>query len=496
MGLLALLHAGARIVLPPNSQPGTLTALRAEAPVLVSDHEGDVVLGSTGPVVPLGPLDPTACGMDFFTSGSTGDRKRIGKTLAQLECEVATLEALWGEALGDAPVLGMVSHQHIFGLTFRLLWPAMAGRLFAAHSHFAWESLLAALDGPSVLVASPAHLTRLGGVDPLSASRRPRMILTAGAPLPLEAAQETSRILGTLPTEIFGSTETGAIAWRRQHAADVAWRPLPGVEVIASDAGTLDIRSPFLPVGEIHHSADRAELVPGGFHFAGRADRVVKIEGKRVGLTEVERDLCALDAIDAAAVVATDGSLGAVAVLTPSAQAALARDGKFRFVRTLRRALLRTQEAAAVPRHWRFVAALPVDGMGKQDRRAIERLLQDVAPSEPIVTAVREDADADAVELDLRLPPGLRFFEGHFDGFPILPGVVQVHWALDLARRHLGLRDRRTVSAQVKFRRPIRPDASLTLRLVIRRSGAVERLMFAYHDASEACSSGTIGLAA
>jgi acyl-coenzyme A synthetase/AMP-(fatty) acid ligase len=393
VGLLALLQAGAEIVLPPNAQPGTLAALRDAADRVVTDRALDgcdnaVVLasadGSDGST--LRTLDPAACRLTLFTSGSTGERKRIDKTLAQLEREIAVLDSLWGAVLGDSRVLRMVSHQHIFGMTFGILWPVAAGRPFAAESHIAWESLLAQLGPRAALIVGPAQLSRLGGLDALPPARRPSAVITAGAPLARAAAQETEALLGTLPIEIFGSTETGAFAWRLQDRAAVPWQALPGVEFARSADGTLALRSPFLATGDFHPTADIVALVDGGFVFEGRGDRIVKIEGKRVGLAEIERDLMRLPFVSDAAAVALIGDrtiLAAAVVLAPEGQRALATLGKFRFERLLRRALGETQEPAALPRRWRFVDILPVDSMGKRQSQALERLLTAPAEAKP-----------------------------------------------------------------------------------------------------------------
>lgn len=385
VGLLALLQAGAEIVLPPNAQPGTLAALRDAADSVVADRALDgcdnaVVLAAADVSyrATLRALDPAVCRLTFYTSGSTGERKRIDKTLAQLEREIAVLDSLWGALLGDSRVLRMVSHQHIFGLTFGILWPVAAGRAFAAESLIAWESLLARLGPPTALIVSPAQLSRLGGLDAVAPTRRPSAVITAGAPLAHAAAQEAEALLGALPIEIFGSTETGAFAWRRQDRAEVPWRALPGIALARSADGTLALRSPFLATGDLHRTADIVALVDGGFVFEGRADRIVKIEGKRVGLAEIERDLTRLPFVSDAATVALGGdrtTLAAAVVLAPEGQRALATLGKFRFERLLRRALGATQEPAALPRRWRFVDTLPVDAMGKRQMQAIERLL-------------------------------------------------------------------------------------------------------------------------
>ncbi len=381
VGLFALLHAGADVVLPPNTQPGRLAQTLGDRDTLVTDDavtDGFLLTQDAGPHSgPLPPIDPTRPRIRFYTSGSTGTRKAIDKTLGQLEREIAGLESLFGPRLGPAHIEGTVSHQHIYGLTFRVLWPLAAGRRFGARSHHVWESLLATLEPPTAIVSSPAHLSRLGGLPPLPAESRPPFIVSAGSPLSWAAAQESLAILGCLPTEIFGSTETGAIAYRHQRAADTPWQSLPGVEATANAEGDLAVRSPY--VDGLVPTADRVEFVAADlFHFRGRGDRIVKIEGKRVSMPEVERDLAGLPWVAAAAVVPiSEGRtfLAAVVSLTEEGCAALAQEGKFRFERRLRRALGSTQDQAALPRRWRFVDSLPIDGMGKQSRAALAALV-------------------------------------------------------------------------------------------------------------------------
>jgi acyl-coenzyme A synthetase/AMP-(fatty) acid ligase len=385
-GLLALLHVGADVVLPPNAQSGTLRKIGERFDLLVSDARRPelprsiLIESAEGAVAPF-RLDTERGRLDFFTSGSTGDSKQVEKTATLLEREAEVLETLWGETLGDAQVLGTVSHQHIFGLTFKLFWPLLAGRCFCAETHGAWEVLLGELKPGALIVSSPAHLTRLGGLPALPPQLRPRMILTAGAPLPPEAAAETQEILGTAPTEIFGSTETGAIAWRKITPGASLWQALPGVAIATHGEGLLRVRSPFIGGDGSCDLADRIAIgADGRFRFEGRADRVAKVEGKRVSLQLLEREMAALPWIEAAAVIAIEGPrscLGAVAVLTAAGRDELARLGKFRFERLLRRELSSTQDGAVLPKRWRFVDRLPTDGMGKRRAADIAALLAD-----------------------------------------------------------------------------------------------------------------------
>jgi 3-hydroxymyristoyl/3-hydroxydecanoyl-(acyl carrier protein) dehydratase len=114
------------------------------------------------------------------------------------------------------------------------------------------------------------------------------------------------------------------------------------------------------------------------------------------------------------------------------------------------------------------------------------------APTEPEILAVRQGNMQ--VELDLALPPGLLYFEGHFPGFAILPGVVQLHWAIMLARAYLPIGAAIPAEMQIKFRRPIRPGAQLLLRLALKEAAGRRQMTFDYGCDGAPCSSGKITL--
>lgn len=374
VGMLALLHAGSEIVLPPNALPGTLASLSSGFDLIVSDSSHHdlanlLVLESGNAGDTLYPFSASQTRIDFFTSGSTGTPKRIEKTLGLLEWEALALEQNWGEQLGTARIIGTVTHQHIYGLAFRVIWPLATGRSFSSRVHYSWEELIGELPPGAVIVSSPAHLSRLAGLPPLTPANQPCMVFSAGAPLPVTAASDAKRIFGTVPTEIFGSTETGALAFRCDRDEPPVWQPLPGIEVTSCE-GLLHVRSPFASGAGWCALADRVALEDGNrFRLEGRADRIVKIEGKRVSLPQLERAIAQLPWVEDAAVTAMPphGSyLGAVVTLSSEGRHALARLGKFRFERALRSDLAFSQEAAALPRRWRFVTEIPADAMGKR----------------------------------------------------------------------------------------------------------------------------------
>jgi 3-hydroxymyristoyl/3-hydroxydecanoyl-(acyl carrier protein) dehydratase len=101
-----------------------------------------------------------------------------------------------------------------------------------------------------------------------------------------------------------------------------------------------------------------------------------------------------------------------------------------------------------------------------------------------------ERATAGRVELDLHVPPGLEYFTGHFPGLPVLPGVVQIDWAVRLARPRLRLAGGFAAAEQVKFLSVIAPSARLTLALETKSDGS--KLVFSYTGGAKKYSSGTL----
>ncbi len=142
----------------------------------------------------------------------------------------------------------------------------------------------------------------------------------------------------------------------------------------------LRVGSPFAGA-ETQRMGDRAELLPDGrFRLLARADRVVKVEGKRVSLARVEAALAALPDVADAAALALGGegaeTLAAVVALTPEGEADLAAHGAFRFSRALRKRLSDQLEPAERPKRWRFVAQVPVNSQGKRVLADLARLFE------------------------------------------------------------------------------------------------------------------------
>lgn len=104
VGLLALVKIGADVILPPNAQTGTLLNVARETDGLLTDSEainsGNVIVLESGraEVAPF-KADFEKGRIDFFTSGSTGEIKKVEKSLILFEREASVLEQMWGAKL-------------------------------------------------------------------------------------------------------------------------------------------------------------------------------------------------------------------------------------------------------------------------------------------------------------------------------------------------------------------------------------------------------------
>lgn len=391
-GFFALLHAGKRIVIPPNFLPGTLRELQAEFDGVVAQAALDVEF----PVPRVSPAAGEACTLpelrlsesviDLFTSGTSGLPKRVRKMASQLASEVAVLEAQWGDAVDGASFAATVPHHHIYGILFRVLWPLSAGRVFDTEVCAQPNELLQRLKAAetSVLVSSPAQLSRLPDLMELEALRPGlRKIFSSGGPLAPASSLRWRHALGFSPTEVYGSTETGGIAWR-EHGTEPkgdCWSPMPEVCVGLTAEGALQVRSPFLGDDDWFVTADAAEILDDGrFRLKGRLDRVVKIEEKRVSLVQMEDQLRRHAWIEEAAVVALPGNrrmvLGAAVVLSPEGRCEAERLGRRAAAAELRRHLGEYQELTVLPRRWRLVTAMPYDERGKLTAAALQSLFE------------------------------------------------------------------------------------------------------------------------
>ncbi|EJM15890.1 acyl-CoA synthetase/AMP-acid ligase [Pseudomonas sp. GM21] len=496
IALLGAWRAGVSVLLPADLQPQTRQRWSGEVDLWLTDLADDRHLSDyRHPPLAGAVLDLDTCQLSLCTSGSSGDPKRIDKTLRQLANEVQALEQLWGADLGEACIIGSVATQHIYGLLFRVLWPLCAGRAFVRKQLAFPEDLQrASREHPAFAwVASPALLKRMGDNLDWSALSTVRRVFSSGGALPAEAALRLHQRLQQWPTEIFGSSETGGIAWRQ--GSDL-WQPFADVELSQDSDGALLIKSAYLPAGHLEHTADAARIEANGrFQLLGRLDRIVKLEEKRISLPMLEKALMDHDWVAQAhlgVVQENRASLGALLVLSESGLHALRNQGRRTLTQALRQHLSQHCEALALPRRWRLLRQLPLNAQGKLPQADVEALL--LAPRVKAPEVLEQVEVEGEWSLQLAIPPDLAYFSGHFPQTPVLPGVVQVEWALSLGQQLMDLPAKFAGMEVLKFQQLVRPGDEIQLHL--RFDPERSKLYFAYRNETATCSSGRILLEA
>lgn len=110
----------------------------------------------------------------------------------------------------------------------------------------------------------------------------------------------------------------------------------------------------------------------------------------------------------------------------------------------------------------------------------------------PEILAVRRRMpESRQVVLDLNIPENIVHFSGHFPGMAILPGVVQIDWAVRFAREHFVLTSEFTMLENIKFRTLILPNAQLELALQWNRDSR-ESIDFSFATSERKYSLGRI----
>jgi acyl-CoA synthetase (AMP-forming)/AMP-acid ligase II/3-hydroxymyristoyl/3-hydroxydecanoyl-(acyl carrier protein) dehydratase len=516
VAFFAAAYAHKKIILPGNHQPAMLASLAAHFDGVI--HDGLLMADLkqaqfTLPLVnkslankpksapvPFPSLNLSQVKITLFTSGSSGQPTAVNKTLLMLDNEIITLENRWGDLLKDSKIVSTVSHQHIYGLLFRILWPLCAGRAFQRQDIMYTEQLFSSADSDSTLISSPALLKRLpAGNDP----KPYRAIFSSGGPLPLSAAK-TCRVLFKQPVfEVFGSTETGGIGFRQQLTATTPWDFFPGIEAKLAQDNCLTLRSPWIDAHAWYQTSDQCELLAEQqFILKGRVDRVVKIEEKRISLNEVEQRLNQLEWIEESYVLQINNthlnhriSLGAVLKLSKLGEQTIREIGKGKFWIKLRQALRLWLEPICIPRQYRIVEQIPMNSQGKLLKTQLLNLFskkQESAMPRYKATVIEQIVTSNTVLLTLQINADLIYFDGHFPDYPLLPGVTQIDWAIYYAKKILNSGTRFAGMNAIKFQQPILPNDIVHLTLTW--FADKQTLHFAYRSAGNTHSSGRLKL--
>ncbi len=349
--LLACACSGVDVVLPANNTPDFIAAL--EVDWLLGDFAEAQEIDLLAPHNHQLQISNHDINVDVFTSGSTGAAKRIRRKISQLIKEVRVINRTWGEDASNVLFVATVSHQHIYGLLFKVLWPLLS-RNQLWYAMLAFEELIGTLTERFerlVLISSPAFLKRV--YDQHTTQGRLLQVFSSGGVLVDDVQRMAESKLAAPITQVYGSSETGGIAYRQLNQL---WQLLDAVQVQIK-AGVLWVKSPYCHDRDWQCTHDRVTACDSGFELLGRSDRIVKLEEKRISLMRVEQHMLAHAGIKDVAVLLMEQQrqyLAAVVVLNELGWRLYEELGPVKMKQMIRADMQAVLEPVAIPRQIRF----------------------------------------------------------------------------------------------------------------------------------------------
>ena len=385
-----------------------------------------------------------------FTSGSSRHSQPHPKSWGQLHDGACLNAGVLPFGAGSLSLLATVPAQHMYGLETSILLPLLNDMVVAAARPLLPADVQRALDelpSPRWLISTPLHLhacLRAGLEWPALHG-----IISATAPLSAALATELETAFACRLWEIYGSTESGAIATRRTTVTE-QWRLHPGLSLQGDNARGWHVRGTC--PGDAVALQDRLEpLQANCFHLLGRQGDILKVAGKRASLSDLNRQLLAIPGVEDGCFVPPtpqqkNARLSAVVVAPGlSRQAILA-------------ALRQRIDAVFLPRPLHRVERLPRNATGKLPREALNRLLAEQSP-----TTTASDITAPH-QVEITIPADHPCLAGHFPGRPLVPGVVILDGVLAALREWLPERRVQAIHSG-KFLMPLLPEQGMTITL-------------------------------
>jgi 3-hydroxymyristoyl/3-hydroxydecanoyl-(acyl carrier protein) dehydratase len=110
-------------------------------------------------------------------------------------------------------------------------------------------------------------------------------------------------------------------------------------------------------------------------------------------------------------------------------------------------------------------------------------------PGEATVSAVSSPGPG-SIHITVELSADNPWLEGHFPGRPVLPGVVQLRWAITLAKHLWPQLGEVGAVSNLKFQKPVLPPAALRLELAHEPGSG--RVDFSWHCEDQRCALGRV----
>jgi acyl-CoA synthetase (AMP-forming)/AMP-acid ligase II len=169
--LLAALQVKVTVVIPNITTPKYIEEIMQPGDFLLNDNVLNNQLLINAPVdiednlMHISKIIPEQAKIVFYTSGSSGYPQPITKTLANLEEEIMVLERLWGSNKQGITYFSTVTHSHLYGFLFSLLWPICTNKNINRITCASWEEMFLEFSADDYIISSPAHLGRFPLLD-------------------------------------------------------------------------------------------------------------------------------------------------------------------------------------------------------------------------------------------------------------------------------------------------------------------------------------------
>ena len=234
----------------------------------------------------------------FFTSGSSGFPVGAFKSNDNLLIEVESLKRnIVNQDIKRVVV--SVPFVHIYGILAGLLLPIELGNvtLIVKEDFLPYELLQEAMHEDTLVITTPVFIKAMAKL-PESEDLSHSIFVSSTAPLALEDVATFEDKYSSSVIQLFGSTETGGIAYKKGQTTE--WTALPFVEIQSCD-DKLSVKSPFISnyllnekVVELEQpyvTEDIVEIKNNTFTLIGRSNKLIKIAGKRISATLIENIL-------------------------------------------------------------------------------------------------------------------------------------------------------------------------------------------------------------
>ena len=383
---VALLQCKKRILLTQNISESFIAEIKTSGVEFLTDQNvpgstsiPELIENTCAPdekyVRDVPVLDSDETRILMYTSGSTGKPKAVPQRMTEFEADNAFIISKWAEEFTSRKLVTTVSQHHIYGFLFGSSLPFTLGVPFRRTRITYPEEFEKLDDEKYIIIATPAFLKRTIEIEEKLSLRDPWIFTSGGACTP-EVASRTEQVFGFCPLEVYGSTETSGIAYRQQNKDGLKFTPFANAKLWLGDDGCLRIISPYIKDPAGFATADLAEFLDDGrFLLKGRSDSIVKIEEKRISMTEVENRLLESGMVSDVKVVALQNDvrqyLAAAVVLNAQGRQKFADTEKYLINRWFHDYLMQFFENVVVPKKWRFVDSLPVDVQGKKHKDEI-----------------------------------------------------------------------------------------------------------------------------